>query len=260
MAAQLGGQFREYARARARGVRLPLPAPAGSVSAFAEFPTLVRDGVPVVEPREAIAWFETRLPMRSRTVDQLVAQSEHVARQAVDGLANSLQTLLHQSLTVALRDGVPTQEWAKGLNATFETLGLSAADPWRLETIARANLNTAYTAGRLDMLAVPEVAAAFPYLQFVTAGDSAVRPEHAAMEGHIAPSGDPIWQEWTPPVDWGCRCSLLPMGPEDLEAEGLSVSPHWPLLNGAPVHQEGGFVNAITALRAGQPFPGNVLA
>lgn len=46
------------------------------------------------------------------------------------------------------------------------------------------------------------------YLQYRTAGDSRVRPEHAAMEGITLPIDDPFWEEYYPPNGWNCRCSV----------------------------------------------------
>jgi len=46
---------------------------------------------------------------------------------------------------------------------------------------------------------------AFPYLEWVTVGDDAVRPSHKALHGIIKPV-----DEWTdvPPIDFNCRCRL----------------------------------------------------
>lgn len=46
------------------------------------------------------------------------------------------------------------------------------------------------------------------YLKYVTAGDSNVRSEHAALDGLIRPVTDKIWAEIAPRTDWGCRCIL----------------------------------------------------
>lgn len=43
-------------------------------------------------------------------------------------------------------------------------------------------------------------------LQYRTAGDDRVRPEHAALEGVTRPKSDPFWDEFYPPNGWNCRC------------------------------------------------------
>ena len=47
------------------------------------------------------------------------------------------------------------------------------------------------------------------YLQYRTAGDSKVRPEHAALNGVTLPPSDPFWQTYYPPNGWNCRCTVV---------------------------------------------------
>lgn len=47
------------------------------------------------------------------------------------------------------------------------------------------------------------------YLQYRTAGDSKVRPEHAALHGVTLPITDSFWDEFLPPNGWNCRCSVV---------------------------------------------------
>ena len=46
-------------------------------------------------------------------------------------------------------------------------------------------------------------------LQYRTAGDSKVRPAHAALNGVTLPPSDPFWQTYYPPNGWGCRCNVV---------------------------------------------------
>ena len=47
------------------------------------------------------------------------------------------------------------------------------------------------------------------YLQYRTAGDTKVRPTHAALAGVTLPMSDPFWAEYYPPNGWNCRCSVV---------------------------------------------------
>lgn len=47
------------------------------------------------------------------------------------------------------------------------------------------------------------------YLQYRTAGDDKVRPEHAELHGITLPPGDPFWEEYFPPNGWNCRCDVV---------------------------------------------------
>lgn len=46
-------------------------------------------------------------------------------------------------------------------------------------------------------------------LQYRTAGDGKVRPEHAALNGVTLPPSDPFWSEYYPPNGWNCRCTVV---------------------------------------------------
>lgn len=46
-------------------------------------------------------------------------------------------------------------------------------------------------------------------LQYRTANDGKVRPEHAALNGVTLPPSDPFWEEYYPPNGWNCRCTVV---------------------------------------------------
>jgi len=46
-------------------------------------------------------------------------------------------------------------------------------------------------------------------LQYRTAGDDHVRPEHAALDGITLPFDDPFWDQYYPPNGWNCRCTVV---------------------------------------------------
>ena len=47
------------------------------------------------------------------------------------------------------------------------------------------------------------------HLQYRTANDGKVRPEHAAMHGITLPPSDSFWEEVYPPNGWNCRCTVI---------------------------------------------------
>jgi len=49
----------------------------------------------------------------------------------------------------------------------------------------------------------------YPNLEYRTAGDSDVRPEHARLHGIILPMNDDFWSGHTPPLGFGCRCNVI---------------------------------------------------
>lgn len=48
-----------------------------------------------------------------------------------------------------------------------------------------------------------------PYLQYRTAGDGRVRPEHAQLDGIIKKVDDKFWDLYMPPNGWNCRCGVI---------------------------------------------------
>lgn len=46
-------------------------------------------------------------------------------------------------------------------------------------------------------------------LQYRTANDGLVRPEHQALHNTTLPVSDPFWNAYTPPLGWNCRCTVV---------------------------------------------------
>lgn len=46
-------------------------------------------------------------------------------------------------------------------------------------------------------------------LQYRTAGDGKVRPEHKVLHNITLPFSDPFWEEFFPPNGWRCRCTVV---------------------------------------------------
>jgi SPP1 gp7 family putative phage head morphogenesis protein len=46
-------------------------------------------------------------------------------------------------------------------------------------------------------------------LQYVTANDGRVRPEHALLNNIVRPIDDKFWSTYMPPNGWNCRCDVL---------------------------------------------------
>ena len=59
--------------------------------------------------------------------------------------------------------------------------------------------------------------AAFPYAQYVTMDDDAVRESHEALNGLVLPADSPFWDTHTGPWDWGCRCSKVYLTEDDVK-------------------------------------------
>ena len=64
-------------------------------------------------------------------------------------------------------------------------------------------------------------------LQYRTANDDRVRPEHAALDRVTLPMSDPFWAEYYPPNGWNCRCTVVQVRkskyPETPHDEAMSL-------------------------------------
>jgi SPP1 gp7 family putative phage head morphogenesis protein len=49
----------------------------------------------------------------------------------------------------------------------------------------------------------------YPQLEYQTAGDGRVRPQHTILDGIIRTVNDIFWNTNYPPNDWNCRCEVL---------------------------------------------------
>ena len=58
-------------------------------------------------------------------------------------------------------------------------------------------------------------------LQYRTANDDRVRPQHAALHGVTLPVSDPFWQTYYPPNGWNCRCTVV-----QVRKSKYPVTPH----------------------------------
>lgn len=95
--------------------------------------------------------------------------------------------------------------WARGYaNCVYET-----------------NSSTAYSAGVWARAASPDVRAVIPGFLYVSAHLPTSRPNHEAIAGLIAPTDSPLWDRYSPPAGYSCRCSLLEVTVFEAERQGL---------------------------------------
>ncbi len=91
----------------------------------------------------------------------------------------------------------------------------TAAAERRAELLLRTHGFQAYAAAQHEVMA--DQRDIFPFQQYLSMGDNRVRPSHAALEGIVLPADSPFWHRHTPPWDWGCRCRVAPMLPEEVD-------------------------------------------
>lgn len=152
---------------------------------------------------EAIAWARDRQVVLP---DVYYGELQGLARSmafSVAGLAklDQLQSVM-DSLTDATANGESFAAWKK--RASTQDMGLPAH---RVENIFRTNIQGHYGRGRCEQQ--KRNTETRPWYLYDAVNDSRTRPSHAAMDGLVARHDDPIWQDWTPPAGYQCRCRRI---------------------------------------------------
>jgi len=132
---------------------------------------------------------------------------------------------IKHSLLEAQRLGIPMEKWRQDITPLLQKKGwygkqtvvdhagqpktVQLGNPWRLETIYRTNLQSAYMAGRrAEMLQAIDT---HPYWRYVAILDNRTRPTHRAMNGKVLAATDGAWDAIFPPCGFNCRCRVSPM-------------------------------------------------
>lgn len=191
-------------------------------------------------PEEAMAFFAAK-GLRTTFAWQDMLGSQHTAAFTVAKMMDTdLLADVHASLLDAMANGTPFRQWADGIIPTLQAKGwwgrkamvdpltgttvvAELGSPGRLQTIFRTNLQTAYAAGAWSQ--IQDQAEVAPFLLYDAVDDHRTRPEHAAWDGQVHRIDSPFWQAHYPPNGWNCRCSVIQLSQDDLDAMGLTVTP-----------------------------------
>jgi SPP1 gp7 family putative phage head morphogenesis protein len=145
-------------------------------------------------------------------------------------IREAVQTALNEGKTLAwfAKELTPVLQakgwWGKQEHVderTGEITDVQLGSPWRLRTIFRTNVQTAYMAGRYagQMENVDDR----PYWQYVAILDTHTRPSHRALNGRVFRYDDPFWQSFYPPNGWGCRCRVTTRTEDEIATRRLTV-------------------------------------
>ncbi len=105
---------------------------------------------------------------------------------------------------------------------TGEIRDVQLGSPRRLRTIFNTNLRMAYARGRWQR--IERTAEARPWLPYVAVLDARTRPEHLSWHGAVLPWDHEFWRTHYPPCGWYCRCTVMQLSADDLEAFGFAPS------------------------------------
>ncbi len=153
-------------------------------------------------PKEALEYWEDKVRL---SPGEFYALSEEARLRAfaVSGIAkgDELETV-YNALRTALEKGITFKKFQEMAKDVFERRGWTGKRAWRVKTIFRTNIQTAYSVGRYRRY--QEASEERPYWMYDAINDSRTRPTHAALDGKVFPAGHKFWDTWWPPNGFNC--------------------------------------------------------
>lgn len=188
-------------------------------------------------PKDAIDYFNSKGLLLSWDWQEVSTQA-HAHAFTVAKLAQlDVLTLIQTELKSALTDGISGRDFINSLAPKLKSKGwwgkklipdghggfdlIQEGSAWRLNTIYKTNMSTAYMSGRYK--AMLENSDHRPYWQYIAIDDGRTRESHRALDGKVFRYDDPIWDTLYPPNGWGCRCRVRALTEKQLQQKGLSV-------------------------------------
>lgn len=169
---------------------------------------------------EAISFFRSKVVLSPDEYRQLEAAVKARAF-SVAGIAEAdIINAIYDETLKGLTDGISFNDFKKTLMPKIESAWGDAA-PYRLDTVFRTNIQSAYQAGHYKQQ--KEVASYMPYWQYVAVMDSRTRPAHAAGNGKVFRANNEFWQRNYPPNGFNCRCTVIALTSAEVEKRGLPV-------------------------------------
>ena len=127
------------------------------------------------------------------------------------------------ALLETMEKGGDKRAFKEKIDELFARRGYDPLNPWRIETIYRTNMQTAYQNGRYMQLTKPHILQARPYWRYLAVMDGSTRPSHAEMHGKIYRHDNPVWQVWYPPNGFNCRCTVVSVSEREIQRNGWSA-------------------------------------
>lgn len=189
-----------------------------------------------VAPERAIAFFKAKGLKPTFSYADMLGEAHDHAFTVAKMMDVDLLGQLRASLDSAMANGTPFREWADSITPILQASGwwgrkevvdpmtgkvvvAQLGSPSRLETIFRTNMQSAYAAGHWQEIEAQKDIA--PYLMYDAIDDFRTRPLHASWDRTVLQVDHPWWQSHYPPNGWNCRCGVIQLSVEELEALGM---------------------------------------
>lgn len=150
----------------------------------------------------------------------LTAEYERTAQKMIEPMAARVRDAVRQAIqsqrpqpTAKILRFSPEQAIAETLakqGVSAPTLLMPVAD-YAVQRLYEAAVGIGFQDGSGAVLDSPAVSKTIVAIRYRTMRDNRVRPTHREMEGVTRPPDDPVWESWTAPCGFGCRCVNLPV-------------------------------------------------
>lgn len=171
---------------------------------------------------EALEYWFSKVQLSPREFYALAEQYRVLAFTVSQLARASMLTEIFESLFLAIQEGTSFEAWAKSLEHVWEENGWTGLKAWRVDTIFRTNIQTAYNVGRYKQML--QAADTRPYWQYSAVNDSRTRPTHRALHGRVYRFDSPFWDTWYPPNGHRCRCKVKTLSEKQVRERGLDVN------------------------------------
>ncbi|MGK8195206.1 phage head morphogenesis protein [Burkholderia cepacia] len=176
-----------------------------------------------VQAENALANLRSKVPVETERWNDMLG-SMHATQFTVAGAPLDVVKDIHASLVRAMESGTTLAQFRKDFDETVQRSGWTYRGKrgWRTELIYRANMHSAYMAGRWQQIV--ENVDRRPYLEYRAVLDSRTRPQHRAWNGTLLPVTSGFWRTHYPPCGWGCRCTTRSYSEAEMKAAGKQPS------------------------------------
>lgn len=176
-----------------------------------------------VAPEAAIEFWKQRAKLTWEEAKGLADGAKARAFYVTGLYQQDLVNMVSDALQAALENGETLPDFKKRIADVISKQGWK---DYRVETIFRTNMQSAYAAGRYrKMRAVKE---SRPYWQYLAIMDKRTRPSHAILHGKVYPADHEFWQSNYPPNGFRCRCGVATLSERQVKAQNLTVETKMP--------------------------------
>lgn len=176
-------------------------------------------------PKEALEYFDAKNVAPDIDLDDAWVEEHDLAFEVAGVAAADLLAALKDAVRHALAEGVPFDEFARGVDDVVRALGWWSDDekaPRRLRLVYDTNMRVARAAGQWARIV--RTMDARPYLLYTIGPAEHHRPDHVAWSGTVLRADDPWWATHFPPNGFNCRCSARQLSTSEARRRGLSSS------------------------------------